>query len=55
MINENTFELSNGERNKLWKALDHAIYDPYGGIEYSVELKNVLSKKCNEIAINVNV
>ncbi|WP_281279024.1 hypothetical protein [Bartonella mastomydis] len=39
MINENTFELSNGERNKLWETLDHAIYDPYGGIEYSVELK----------------
>ncbi|WP_330167823.1 hypothetical protein [Bartonella grahamii] len=40
MINENTFELSNGERDNLWEALDHIIYDPYSGIEYSVELKN---------------
>ncbi|WP_281280242.1 hypothetical protein [Bartonella massiliensis] len=40
MINENTFELSNVERDKFWEALDHVIYDPYGGgIEYSVELK----------------
>ncbi len=30
MINENTFELSNGERDNLWEALDHVIYDPYG-------------------------
>ncbi len=29
MINENTFEFSNVERDKLWEALDHAIYDPY--------------------------
>ncbi len=40
MINENTFELSNVERDNLWEALDHIIYDPYGGIEYSVKLKN---------------
>ncbi|CDO49152.1 hypothetical protein BM1374166_01484 [Bartonella tribocorum] len=39
MINENTFELRNVERDKLWKALDHVIYDPYGGTEYSLELK----------------
>ncbi len=39
MINENTFELNNGERDKLWEASDHVIYDPYSGIEYSVELK----------------
>ncbi|WP_375703529.1 hypothetical protein [Bartonella sp. AD13SXNS] len=40
MINESTFELSNVERDKLWEALGHVIYDPYSGIEYSVELKN---------------
>lgn len=26
MINENTFELSNVERDNLWEALDHIIY-----------------------------
>ncbi|WP_375671065.1 hypothetical protein [Bartonella sp. SD1336NMGDW] len=33
--------MSNGERDKLWEALDHVIYDPYGGIEYSVKLKKI--------------
>lgn len=40
MINENIFELSNVERNKFGEVLKHVIYDPYSGIEYSIELKN---------------
>lgn len=41
MTNENTFELSDIERDNLWNALDKVIYDPYGGIEYSIELKKI--------------
>lgn len=41
MINENIFKLSNVERDKFGEVLKHVIYDPYSGIEYSIELKKI--------------
>ncbi len=29
MNNENTFELRNVEKDKLWEALEHVIYNPH--------------------------
>ena len=38
-MNENQFEFTNSERDRLWDALDKVSYDPYGSIEYAIELK----------------